>query len=186
MNSSQGPYFSEVDLSQIAQEFDERERQLMMESGIENEDYLNYVANESENVNNEGNFSIQVLRKALENMNLVVLAIGSCPEVLEDPSQEDAFICNLESHWFAIRKVAGHFFNLNSIEKGPSLVSSFYLKYFCLLYNFPLFSMLLSQLKAEGYSIFVVRGIFPAPDVQESFHGHWFEVTENGKLTTLE
>jgi ataxin-3 len=40
----QGPYFTEIDLMQIAREFDERERQVMLESGIDSKEYLKYMA----------------------------------------------------------------------------------------------------------------------------------------------
>lgn len=40
----QGPYFSAQDLGAIAQEFDERERALMREAGVESEDFLKYMA----------------------------------------------------------------------------------------------------------------------------------------------
>lgn len=40
----QGPYFSAHDLGAIAQEFDERERALMREAGVESEDFLKYMA----------------------------------------------------------------------------------------------------------------------------------------------
>ena len=52
--------FNEVDLAQIAQELDRRERALMAEAGLDNEDYLKFVAADSQNVSDEGNFSIQV------------------------------------------------------------------------------------------------------------------------------
>ena len=48
----------------------------------------------------------------------------------EDPLQCDAFICNHENHWLAIRRMYGTFFNLNSLEiMGPKRISDFYLRY---------------------------------------------------------
>jgi ataxin-3 len=55
----QGPYFTEVDLSQIALELDRSEREMMAESGLDSSDYLKYMAEESGNVAADGNFSIQ-------------------------------------------------------------------------------------------------------------------------------
>jgi hypothetical protein len=40
----QGPYFLAADLGAIAQEFDERERALMREAGVESADFLRYMA----------------------------------------------------------------------------------------------------------------------------------------------
>ena len=54
----QGPIFDEVSLSQIAIQLDQEERQLM---GGEN----SHMFAESSNVANDGNYSIQVLSKAL-------------------------------------------------------------------------------------------------------------------------
>ena len=42
---------------------------------------------------------------------------------------EEAFICNLLSHWFTIRKVGDHFFNFNSLLPKPTYLKEFYLKY---------------------------------------------------------
>ena len=40
----QGPYFGAQDLAAIAQEFDERERALMREAGVDSADFLRYMA----------------------------------------------------------------------------------------------------------------------------------------------
>ncbi len=64
---------------------------------------------------------------------------------------QNAFVCNLESHWFAIRKLHGRWFNLNSILDKPEEISDFYLSAF------------LAQLQSDGYSIFTVQGSLPEP-----------------------
>jgi hypothetical protein len=87
-----GPLFTEVDLAQIALEIDERERQIMvrprapppgflvqqqqgplsssrartraqMERGTETKEFLTFMAADSANLNQSGNFSIQVIKK---------------------------------------------------------------------------------------------------------------------------
>jgi len=43
---------------------------------------------------------------------------------------EDAFICNLQQHWFTLRrfgKVPWRWYNLNSVFKEPQWVSETYL-----------------------------------------------------------
>jgi hypothetical protein len=60
-----------------------------------------------------------------------------------------AFICNLQFHWFSIRKVRGRWYNLDSSLWKPSELSELHV------------SMFLEQLKVEGYSILVVVGAFP-------------------------
>eukprot|EP00743_Colponemidia_sp_Colp-15_P009742 GILK01010662.1.p1 GENE.GILK01010662.1~~GILK01010662.1.p1 ORF type:complete len:384 (+),score=73.87 GILK01010662.1:33-1184(+) len=155
----QGPYFTEIDLAQVAQSFDEKEKQLMMESGMESNDFLKYMAEESGNVADDGNYSIQVLSEALKNIADVTMFPVDHPQVagvLSNPTNEKAFICNLREHWFTILHVNGVWYNLNSLNKaGPEVISEFYLSAF------------LNALKLEGYSIFVVRGQLPSapPDI---------------------
>lgn len=55
----QGPFFSAVDLGQIAQELDALERTFMSENGIESEDYRKFIEEDSGNVSSDGFFSIQ-------------------------------------------------------------------------------------------------------------------------------
>lgn len=64
-------------------------------------------------------------------------------------SSQKAYICNLQEHWFTMRKIGTQWFNLNSLLSGPELISDTYL------------SLFLTQLQQEGYSIFIVTGIFP-------------------------
>lgn len=40
----QGPYFSEIDLMHIAKEFDEQERKVMLESGVDSKEFLKFMA----------------------------------------------------------------------------------------------------------------------------------------------
>src|SRR5688572_26665203 len=42
----------------------------------------------------------------------------------------NAFICNFKEHWFTIRKIAHSWFNLNSMNSGPEIVSNTYLALF--------------------------------------------------------
>ena len=130
----QGPYFTEIDLSSIAQQFDEQERQLMLESGINSKSYIDYIANDSENVANSGNFSIQVISDALKNMNIEVR--NYIFNQNSDPLKEKGFIFNLESHWFCVRKINNNFYNLDSTSKGPNFVSDFYLQYGNIFYSY--------------------------------------------------
>lgn len=60
IHASQGPYFDEIQLSAYGLELDRREREMMMEGGVESADFLKYVAEDSGNVASDGNFSFQV------------------------------------------------------------------------------------------------------------------------------
>lgn len=56
----QGPYFSELDLGQISQELDAKEREMMAAGGTEGEEYKRFLAEGSHNAAADGMFSIQV------------------------------------------------------------------------------------------------------------------------------
>ncbi|OVA17699.1 Machado-Joseph disease protein MJD [Macleaya cordata] len=147
----QGPFFSEFDLAALASDLDRKERQMMLEGGTASDDFLRFDSEESHNVSMDGDFSIQVLQKALEVWDLQVIPLD-CP-VAEpaqvDPELENAFICHLQDHWFCIRKVNGEWYNFNSLYAAPEHLSRFYL------------SAYLDTLKGFGWSIFLVRGNFP-------------------------
>ena len=89
-----------------------------------------------------------------------------------EPQRESAFLCNLDQHWFTVRRCDARsptvhastagistdatstsaWWNFNSVFPAPQPISN------C---TSPAF---LAQLKDEGYSIFVVRGVAPRAD----------------------
>lgn len=176
-NLLQGPHFTAVDLAEIANQLDEMERNL------QKDDLRAYYSFQSNNVDDSGNFSIQVLKSALQNY---------CQSDLiswhQDPSQaiqaemteaahenNKAFVVNRSNHWFTIRKIGNHWWNLNSTNDFPQLISPFYLSAF------------LTQLRAEGYSVFLVTGPVPDrgdPELSKSYLpnaqsiGRWYDETE--------
>ncbi|XP_030450058.1 ataxin-3 homolog [Syzygium oleosum] len=142
----QGPFFSEFDLAALASDLDRKERQVMMPQGGGD-----FLSQESHNVSLDGDFSIQVLEKALEVWDLQVIPLNSpvAEPAQIDPELENAFICHLQDHWFCIRKVNGEWYNFDSLYAAPQHLSKFYL------------SAYLDSLKGFGWSIFLVRGNFP-------------------------
>ena len=82
----------------------------------------------SHNVANSGNYSIQVLAKALQqfgNYECVLLAVLKNKDL---SSVCEGFICHKGDHWIAIRKVANVWYNLNStniVPPGPQYISDF-------------------------------------------------------------
>lgn len=66
--------------------------------------------------------------------------------VLQNPQKETGFILNRSEHWFSLRRLGQYWFDLNSTQEKPKYVSDAHL------------GMLLSQMKQDGYSVFVVRG----------------------------
>ena len=57
-------------------------------------------------------------------------------------------------HWFALRRLGAFWFDLNSTQPMPKLLSDTYL------------SLFLDQNRQEGYSIFVVRGDYPPAEIE--------------------
>ncbi|KAG0623684.1 hypothetical protein M758_3G193500 [Ceratodon purpureus] len=171
----QGPYFSEVDLATMAQELDQQEQQVMLESGAGSTHYLNYMAEGSSNVDADGNFSIQVLNRALQiwNLQCVPLEAPEAADARADPQKQSAFICHLQAHWFCIRRVGEKWYNFNSLYPAPEYLSNFYL------------SAYLDTLKNSGWSIFVVRGSLPNSACwgNEDNVGRWLTSEEAERIT---
>jgi ataxin-3 len=163
-NLLQGHFVNEIDLMMIAQELDAAERSVMGEHGTGTMDFIKFIAEDSGNVALDGNFSIQVLSTALKTFEITCESIKheTMADALNNPEREEGFICNLQSHWFAIRKLNGTFWNLNSLQKRPSTLSDLYLGAF------------LFQLEQEGYTIFVIRGKFPPSLFDENDHSWTF------------
>lgn len=68
--------------------------------------FLNIYKDGSNNVAEDGNFSIQVLTEALKKTaNLIVQSVDAKINQGQDLSNETGFICNSAAHWFTIRKV---------------------------------------------------------------------------------
>lgn len=105
---------------------------------------------ESQNYDDSGYFSIQVLQKALEiwGLELIPWKSKEMEEARLHASEQVAYICNLSNHWFTLRRFAKNYrwYNLDSTQPRPTYLSEEHLK-----------SMLL-QIENQGYSIFVVRG----------------------------
>lgn len=157
----QGPFFSEFDLAALASDLDRKERQMMLQNNVGAGDF---ASAESHNVSLGGDFSIQVLQKALEVWDLQVIPLNSpvAEPAQVDPELENAFICHLQDHWFSIRKVNGEWYNFDSLYAAPEHLSKFYL------------SAYLDSLKGAGWSIFLVRGNFPTecPLSSEASNGY--------------
>ena len=73
----------------------------MRELGEETEDFIKFAAEDSGNVGLDGNYSIQVLSEALKVWDLHCISITSKEEeakkIKQNPTAEQAFICNLVS-----------------------------------------------------------------------------------------
>lgn len=120
---------------------------------------------ESGNMDDTGFFSVQVISKALALWNLELVPLNSSDGIAKDirvnPTKAQAYIFNMESHWYCIRRFRCDpthrppsnetyaYFNLDSLLSRPDYMSSSFLTEY------------LKQMQNEGYSIFVVSGDFP-------------------------
>ncbi|OWZ76521.1 ataxin-3 [Cryptococcus neoformans Tu401-1] len=144
--------YSEFDLADIAKRLDQAENATLD---------VNHQLRKSYNYDDTGYFSISVLERALEVWDLTMVRWrGEAMKPYQDhPEDQAAFILNLASHWFALRRFAPNpphaaaskrWYNLNSfLPNGPEWISPTYLH------------MVLTQAEQEGYSVFVIRKATP-------------------------
>lgn len=137
--------FDESSLFEIARQLDEEEKKILEAQSIP----LSAMEG-TNNIADDGNYNIQVLEQAIQGIGTYELLNLDKPGVRTTDLGNDnqAFLCNSADHWFAIRKVHGIWFNLNSTntEPGPQIVSDFYLDVF------------LDAVKGANYTIYTVRG----------------------------
>ncbi|XP_075509283.1 ataxin-3 homolog [Primulina tabacum] len=169
----QGPFFSEFDLAAVASDLDRTERQMMLGSVTGD-----FFPDLSHNVSLDGDFSIQVVEKALEVWGLEVIPLDNpvAEPAQIDPEMENAFICHLQDHWFCIRKANEEWYNFDSLYPAPEHLSKFYL------------SAYLDSLKGFGWSIFLVRGNFPkecpiSSSEASNCYGQWLLPEDAERIT---
>ena len=191
----QGSAFTEVDLAEIAARLDEQEKQAMASCGTNTAEFLQFLTESSGNVAEDGNYSIQVLQEALKVWQLQCVALTSEEARRPRPGKTPAYICNLLSHWFTVRCVAGTWVNLNSLldrpqrlsetcvhqkqteKKGEEIVNLFYhgIAFNSFWWGKRYLELFLQTLQSRGYTIFVVfpeGPHWPAPPIDSS-RGDW-------------
>lgn len=122
----QGPFFDEIQLSEIGQKLDKMEKELI----IDDEPLLSNQKNFT-NVDETGNYNITVLTEALKIYNCEVSPVKQKETeklLLNEIDKIEAFIFNSSTHWFCIRKIDHIWYNLNSTNEGPGpqIISDFY------------------------------------------------------------
>nr|XP_018260941.1 ataxin-3 [Kwoniella dejecticola CBS 10117]OBR83099.1 ataxin-3 [Kwoniella dejecticola CBS 10117] len=139
--------YTEFDLADIAKKLDQAENATLD---------VAHQLKKSYNYDDTGYFSISVLERALEvwDLSLVRWRGEAMREYQEHPEEQVAFILNLSSHWFPLRRFSTfppdhtaikRWYNLNSFLPQPEWISPTYLR------------LVLTQAEEEGYSVFVVR-----------------------------
>lgn len=143
-----------MDLGELATRLDEDERLRMAENGVDSAEYRRFVNQPSENMDDTGYFSVQVISRALALWSLELTPRNSSDALAQrcrlDPTQAAAFIFHMENHWFCIRRFAGNvWFNLNSLLDKPTFMSTIYIAEY------------LQQMEQQGYMVFIVSGKLP-------------------------
>ena len=161
----QGPFCDPGMLSEIGIRLDEMENSL-------------YQGNFSqhENVDDDGNYNVQVLSEALKIYGAEIQPLKSSEAVkLIEKNMDliEAFIFNSSTHWFAIRKIDNVWFNLNSTNAfpGPEVISDFYLSAF------------IQGTEDIGYTNFLVKKLPPMQPVNSEIYKN---LQNYQRLVTLE
>ncbi|CAF0754554.1 unnamed protein product [Adineta ricciae] len=141
-NLLQSSFFTADALADIARELDVDEKRVLYHKPCE-----------SENVDDTGFYNIQVLQVALKMFDIELVSFASQDEIAkrarQNPTCVQAFICNLGSHWFSIRRFGSHYFDLNSIYYVPRIFPRQTLPKY------------LNIIQDNGYSVFIVAGTLP-------------------------
>ena len=149
-NLLQGPFLDIVTLSEIGIELDKLEHEL---TGTHSQN----------NVDDDGNYGVQVLQKALSiyGANLKLLKKRQAISYVEGGDNTvEALIFNSSTHWYAIRKIDGIWFNLNSTNAlpGPEIISDFYLSAF------------IQGAEDIGYTNFLITNLPKLPDLNDNIY----------------
>jgi ataxin-3 len=182
-NLSQAAVFSYSQLAAVAHQLDQLELKYLAQSDkndgsldYNNKDYRERLKMGSQNVDGAGNYSIQVLKSALQQEYGLTLPHYSQQDLLDgsqDITDFQGFLCHKSDHWFAIRKIGGRFWNLNSMSDIPVPISHF---------------KLATEMQAwgsQGYTIFCVPTGLPAGgakppkgSVTNSATSHWHKMSD--------
>lgn len=168
----QSPIFDAISLAEIAQKLDELERKLY-EEDLESFNAIKAVVG---NVDDDGNYNIQVLTEALKLLGTEIspLKQSECEKLLTESMETvEAFIFNSSTHWFAIRKICNVWFNLNSTNSypGPQIISDFYLSAF------------IKGTEELGYTNFLVKNI---PSLNELDSVSYKNLQPHQKLVSIQ
>ena len=119
-NSLQSEMFNDKELHQVAEELDEKERQIL---GITSSDDSSTSSSSSDNHDERGNFSKAVLEAALKPFDIELPSVQSEEYRNTDRKEFVAFICHKNSHYFAISKIGSRYYNLDSLLQSPIPIS---------------------------------------------------------------
>ena len=130
--------------------FNQRELNLIADHFFSNEVHLLHQPDESWYCTPLGDYSIQVIESALNAHNITLQRL---PNTSAFHPISIAYIIQNNDHWFTIRKAGDQWFNLNSQQSTPTLISNFNLTTFV-------------NTLAGNSIVFAVHG--PIPDVRRT------------------
>ncbi|ANQ10972.1 Uncharacterized protein PCOAH_00054150 [Plasmodium coatneyi] len=129
----QGPHYSEDVVAAIGREIDEKEREFLRCSGAAGETGMNdLMRRNSSNVLDDGFINISVLIECLRRKNISVKNTfeEDLKKILSSDHQDIGYICNLQQHWFCIRKIYNTWYVLDSLKSGPLYIKDINLKFY--------------------------------------------------------
>ena len=155
-NLCQGPQFGAGDLAELALSLDAREVELLTSPGGN----IDRAAASQHIDQHSGDFSVEVLKAALAQLGcrLVNAEHAELVERLaEAPEAEEGYLMHRSSHWFALRPLAGIWWNLDSRLARPRRLSAAALR------------ELVTRLRVDGGTVHVVQQL-PPPAVHNAGH----------------
>ncbi|SBT82599.1 ataxin-3, putative [Plasmodium ovale] len=122
----QGPYYSEDVLAKIGREIDEKEKEFLKYSPND------LVRKNSSNVLDDGFINISVLIESLRRKNILLKNAfeEDLTKIISSDHQDIGYICNLQQHWFSIRKIHNTWYILDSLKSAPLFIKDINLKFY--------------------------------------------------------
>lgn len=111
------------------------------------------VDHENQFRDEHGNYNIEVLRHAFSKrrIDLTLLSHPSMDLFRQNPAAADGYLLNRANHWFAIRRVHGNFWVLDSTQELPEFCGDLHL------------DAKINAMQQAGYTIHVCQGMLPNP-----------------------
>ncbi|KNG76323.1 josephin family protein [Plasmodium falciparum IGH-CR14] len=113
-------------LASIGKELDEKENEFLRSSSND------LVRNNSFNVLDDGFINISVIIESLRRMNILLKHVyeEDLIKIISSNHQDIGYICNLQEHWFSIRKIHNTWYVLDSLKSSPLYIKDMNLKFY--------------------------------------------------------
>ena len=135
----QGPYFSDYEFNKFGAVLDKAESALLSKQSAA-----------FENADATGYFSIGVLEMSLNSLGKCELYRVTRQAAATIATETEAFVFNHKDHWFAVRKLLGQWWNLDSLKTCPRPVGDLEISAF-----------VRSAIEGGTGGVFAVRGKLP-------------------------